>query len=343
MIKHLTERPGIGMVGLLLFFGLITVSCSTEKNEQILLAVVEKGNGSLGFYTPSGERLAGVELDSFPHEMVFSPEREFAYVTNNGSLRYADSVEGGETVSVINLQTLEKEGDILLAPFRRPHGIDLDPVTGYLAVSVENPDRVLLIDPGKRSITDTFDNRGSTPHMVTLSSGAEWIYVSNVGSANVVGIERKARQSFSIDVGDKPQKMVLSPDEKILYVACDECISVLDIGQRKEIARIPNGSNRMDLVDEGNLLVFASNRFGVGFADAIRYTMIHHIDIPYKPYSLHVTADEKYAFVAAEEQDIVYTVSIADRVIVDSFRTSPGFRPDPLMEFRIDRKVLPKI
>ena len=343
MIRQLTENPNIRLVGLLLFLGLTAFSCSMIKDGQILLAVVEKGNNSLGFYTPSGERLAGVKLDTFPHEMCFSADKGLAYVTNNGSLRYVDTVDGGETVSVINLRTLEKEDDISLAPYRRPHGIDLDSVTGYLAVSVENPDRVLLIDPGKRSIIDTFDNRGSTPHMVTLSRGAEWVYVSNVGSATVVGIETKTRESFSVDVGENPQEMVLSPDEKIMYVACEECISVLDIGQQKEIARINNGSNRMDLVDQGKLLVFASNRFGVGFADAIRYTMIQHIDIPYKPYSLHVTADEKYSYVAAEEQGIVYTVSLEDRVIIDSFQTSPGFRPDPVMEFMVDKKVLPKI
>ena len=273
MTKQQTAIPGIRILLLLLLIGQIAFSCTMNKDRQTLLAVVDKGNSTLGFYTPSGERLTGVKLDTFPHEMRFSPGREFAYVTNNGSLRYVDTVNGGETVSVINLQTLEKEEDILLAPYRRPHGLDLDPVTGTLAVSVENPDRVLLIDPGKRAIIDTFENRGRTPHMVTLSRGAQWIYVSNVLSANVVGIETKTRKSFSVDVGDKPQEMVLSPDEKIMYVACDECISVIDIGQHKEITRIPHGSNRMDLVDRGKLLVFASNRFGMGFADAVRNEM----------------------------------------------------------------------
>jgi hypothetical protein len=81
----------------------------------------------------------------------------------------------------------------------------------------------------------------------------------------------------------------------------------------------------------------------VGFADAVRNEMILHIDIPYKPFSFHVSADEKFAYVAAEEQDMVYTVSIEDRVIIDSFQTSPGFRPDPVMDFRGNRKALPAI
>ncbi len=332
-----------GLHSILLTLWALAISCSTGQKEQKLLAVVEKGASSIGFYTPEGERIAGIRLDTFPHEMRFSPDRKFAYVTNNGSLRYADSVEGGETISVINLENLAKEGNILLSPYRRPHGIEVDPATGYLAVTVENPDRVLLIDPVDGTIIKNFDNHGTTPHMVTISRGAEWIYVSNVESANVVGINIESEDYFSVDVGFKPQEMVLSPDENILYTGCDEYISVIDLIQREEITRIPNGSNRMDLIHGGELLVFASTRNGIGFADARNFGMIHHIDIPYKPFSLHVSDDESLAYVAAEEQDIVYTVSIEDKEIVHSFKTGKGFRPDPVQAFRVDKKLLDSI
>ncbi len=62
-------------------------------------------------------------------------------------MRYADTVEGGKTVSVVNLQRMEKEEVIPVLPYRRPDGIDVDAETGYLAVGVEEPDQVLLIDP----------------------------------------------------------------------------------------------------------------------------------------------------------------------------------------------------
>jgi len=318
---------------------LFLLSCGNEK-EQLLLTVVEKGKSSVGFYTPEGKRIAGAKVDTFPHEMRFSSDRKYAYVTNNGSLRYTDTVEGGETVSVINLQTLQTEEPIRLHPYRRPHGIDLDPESGLLAVGVENPDRVLLVDPKKRKILKEFDNHGKTPHMVRLSKGARWIYASNVQSASVTGIHTGTGEFFSIPVGFKPQEAELSPDERILYVGCDQYIAVIDLTTREEVAQIPNGSNRMELIKNGEILVFASTKFGVGFADARSYQMIHHIDLPYKPYSLHVSDDEKLAFVSAEEQDIVYTVDVERMEILDQFRTPEGTRPDPVMMFNYSNQTL---
>lgn len=304
-----------------------------------ILAIVEKGASSLGFYTEEGTRIKTLHLDTFPHEMRFSPDNKYAYITNNGSLRYADTVEGGKTISVVNLQRMEKEEAIPVLPYRRPHGIDVDAETGYLAVGVEEPDQVLLIDPEERKIIKHFDNHGKTPHMVTISKGAKWIYASNVESANVAGINTRTGEYFSIDVGYKPQESVLSPDEGILYVGCDEYISVIDLDQRNEIARIPNGANRMDLIHNGELLVFASTRYGIGFADAKNYRVTIHLDIPYKPFSLHASDDEKFAYCAAEEQDVVYTVSIDDKRIIRKFKLGKGLRPDPVQEFMLNRSL----
>ncbi|MCK5344048.1 MAG: hypothetical protein KAR20_11630, partial [Candidatus Heimdallarchaeota archaeon] len=72
--------------------------------------------------------------------------------------------------------------------------------------------------------------------------------------------------------------------------------SVIDLKARKEISQIPNGANRLDLIQNGELLVFSSRpRFGIGFANAQNYKMLYRLDIPYKPYSIHVSEDEKLA------------------------------------------------
>lgn len=312
---------------------------SDQLNVTKVLTIVEKGINSVGFFTENGDLIKTVKIDTFPHEMRFSPDRKFAYITNNGSLRYYDKVDGGETVSVINLQKMEKEPDIPLYPYRRPHGIDIDPVTGYLAVGVEIPNQVLLIDPIQRKILKTFDNYGDTPHMVTISKGAKWLYISNIHSSNLVGINVETGEHFSLDVGYKPQESVLSPDESLLYVGCDKYISVIDLKARKEINRIPNGANRMDLIHNGKLLVFSSTSYGIGFADAKTFKMIYHVDIPYKPYSLHVSQDETLAYCSAEEQSVVYTVDIASKKIIRTFYPGKGKRPDPVQDFTLDTPI----
>ena len=317
------------------------ISCGQRGALQVdkVLVVVEKGISSVGFYTEEGHRIKSLKLDTFPHEMRFSPDRRFAYITNNGSLRFNDEVEGGHTISVVNLQQMTKEADIDLGMFRRPHAIDIDPVTGYLAVGVEQPDQVLLIDPTTGETIGKFDNHGRTPHMVTLSEGAEWLYVSNINSGNLVVINTDTREYQSIEVGYKPQQSVLSPDGKVLYVGCNDYISIIDLERRQEVKRIPCGANRMELIRNGTILVFSSVRNGIGFASTRTGEMIHHLDIPYKPYSIHISENEQYAYAAAEEQNVVYVVDIATMKLVRTMYMGAGIRPDPVQDYVLDKPI----
>lgn len=310
---------------------LLISSCSYRESKFLL--VVEKGTNSAGIYSIEGEHIKSFVIDTLPHEMRLSADRKYAYITNNGSLRFTDSVSGGQTISVINLKLLTKEQDIPVAPYKRPHAIDIDPATGYLAVGVENPDKVLLIDPDRKQIIKQYDCHGKTPHIITMSKNAKWLYVSNVQSANLVGINTETDEYFSIPVGNKPQGSALSKDEKVLFVGCNDYISVIDLESRSEIAQIPCGANRMELIEDGNLLIFSSTKYGIGFANTKTFQVICHIDIPYKPFSLHLSEDETKAYVAAEEQDIIYQVDVADMKIIRQFKLKTGTRPDPVMDF----------
>lgn len=319
------------ILGIVTFGLMLNINCNPTDNSRILI-VVEKGFGSVGFYTSDGDHIKSVQVDSLPHELRLSPDRKYAYITNNGSLRFTDSVDGGKCISVINLKTLDYAEDIFLTPYRRPHAIDVDSITGYLAVGVENPDKVLLIDPVKRTIVKSFDSYGKKPHMVTISREAKWIYVSNVQSANMVGINTSTGEHFTINVGNKPQGSVLTANEEILFVGCNDFISVINLKMRKVIAQIPYGANRMELIHQGKLLVFSSSKNGIGFANAETFEMIYHINIPYKPYSLHVSEDESIAYISAEEQDIIYQVNIAEKKIIKEIKLKKGARPDPVMD-----------
>ena len=74
MEKFSTPNPFMAATGLVLLTMFFVSACTKAPEMKEMLAVVEKGNSSLGFYTPSGERVAGIRLDTFPHEMRFSPD-----------------------------------------------------------------------------------------------------------------------------------------------------------------------------------------------------------------------------------------------------------------------------
>ena len=48
----------------------------------------------------------------------------------------------------------------------------------------------------------------------------------------------------------------------------------------------------------------------VGFTDPKTHEVTDFIPLPYKPYSMSISIDGNYAFASAEEEGIIYIVSI---------------------------------
>jgi DNA-binding beta-propeller fold protein YncE len=84
------------------------------SDERPALAVVEKISGSVGFYTAEGRRIGGVKVGVHPHEIVLSPDKRYAYVSDNGILWMTNPGEGGNTISIIDLKNMKKAGVISL-------------------------------------------------------------------------------------------------------------------------------------------------------------------------------------------------------------------------------------
>src|SRR5947209_745926 len=163
---------------LILWLALPAMSLLAQSN----LAVVEKKAGKVGFYTVEGRRTGEATVGAFPHEMAFSPDRRFLYVTDNGMLWMTDKGEGGNTISIIDVASRRKVGMMGLGELRRPHGIAVLPATGEIIVTIENPFGLVKADPVARKVVRQYSVNGDSPHMVTLGSGGETAWVSNSGS-----------------------------------------------------------------------------------------------------------------------------------------------------------------
>src|SRR5712692_4853079 len=102
------------------------------RAEGVTLLVLQKAASSLAFYTPAGEKLGVAPVGRHPHEMVLSPDGRYLYCTDNGTMRIEQPGTGGNTVSIVDLRSRKKIGEISLGEYRRPHGIDIDRNTGRL-------------------------------------------------------------------------------------------------------------------------------------------------------------------------------------------------------------------
>jgi YVTN family beta-propeller protein len=309
---------------------------SAPGAEKPELAVVEKIAGSLGFYGLDGKRLAGVKLGLHPHEAVFSPDKRYLYVTDNGALWMTDPGEGENTISIVDVAARRRVGVIGLGNNRRPHGIDVDPATGRLAVTVENPSGLLLVDPSARTVLRRYDTHGQAPHIVVLGPGARIAYVSNDRTGDVAAVDLRSGSVVTIPVGAHPQGEALSRDGKTLYVTCMGAgwIAVIDLATNRRTATIPTGPGpcRIAVSPDGKTLAYALQAGrAVGFADAGSLKETARVPLTGAPLSLTLSADGAMAYSSVQEQDKVFVLSLARREIVKVLDLPKGSGPDPVL------------
>ncbi len=302
-----------------------------------LYLVLQKGGSSLACYTPQGKLLANIPVGRHPHEMAFSPDRKYLYTTDNGTMRIEHTGNGGNTVSIIDVAARRKIGEISLGKYYRPHGIDVDPGTGRLAVTTENPDQLLLIDPVQRKVLRNFNTGGKTSHMVRLNAKGDTAFVSNSTSGDVSAIDLNSGQIKSIPTGTRPEGSVLSKDGKELYVCNREAasITVIDVVKKQAIANIPTGKGpvRVALTPDGATLVFAMmHDKKIGLASPSERRQTGYVLLPDTPVSLTLSHDGQFAFTSAEEHDTVYVISLKQRKIVAEIKTASGSGPDPVFD-----------
>jgi YVTN family beta-propeller protein len=333
------------LLGILLV--LTSAGCASEstqpepaRNEaataEPAFLVSQKGASSIGFYTWEGILVAEVPVGTHPHEIARSADGSTLYITDNGTMAIEQAGEGGNTVSILDIAAQRKIGEVDLGRYHRPHGIAVNPVTGEVLVTAENPDRLLIVNPETREVIRDFDTQGETPHIVVASRDGKRAFVSNARSGTVAAIDLGSGDVKLIPAGSRPEGSVLSKDGRLLYVANRESneISIIDTEKNENTGSIKTGQTpvRVKLTPDETLLVYAlmdDNK--VGFADVAAREETALVDLTGPPVSLEISDDGKYALAGAQEADTVYVISIADRKIVQQFKTSPGAGPDPAL------------
>ena len=306
----------------------------------IMLVVGEKVSSTVGFYSHDGKRLGAAEAGKHPHEIAISPDGAYAYVSDNGILWMTDPGEGGNTISIIDLAQRKRAGVIDLGRYRRPHGMDIDPRTGRMVVTVENPDGLLLLDLKDRKVLRFYDVKGTSPHMVRLGPGAVSAYVSNTRSGTLAAVHLDSGEVKLIPTGARPQGAVLSGDGKLLYLTNSDgnSISIVDTAKNERVGVIATGKGpgRIALTPDGATLVYNLQAgHAIGFASVPERREVAQVALEGPPLSLHLSADGTTAYAGVQSLDKIYLVSVPDRRIVRVIEGAKGSGPDPVVPVRI--------
>lgn len=300
------------------------------------IAVVEKKAGMVAFYDATGKRTGEIKVGSHPHELMFSADRKFLYVSDNGMLWMTDKGEGWNTISIIDVAARRKAGVIDLGNYRRPHGMDLNPKTGQIISTIENPYGLLLIDPAARKVVRKFDVQGTSPHMAIFGPRHETAWVSNSGTGTLAIVDLKTAAVKLIPVGKNPQGAVMTRDQKLVYltISQENRIAIIDTAKQAIIGNIPTGGApaRLALTPDEKMLVYNWQEDAVAFADIASRKELAHAKLPGRPLSLYLSRDGKRAYLGIQDSDKIAIADVATRKVVKLFDTPKNHGPDTIVE-----------
>jgi len=224
------------------------------------LIMVDKMGARVLFFGPSGDH----ELDELhpstdpaqrPHEVAISPDARTAYVSVYGDGVFGNNPHPGHTIAIIDLPTRRMVGSIDVAPYRAPHGMQVD-AAGRLYVACDLDHAVLVIDPASRHIEASIDV-GEAGHWIALAPQEGRIYVSAHGTEPFISVidvaSRRVIERIPIEHGT--MGITASPDGRTILAAdaAAPLLHVISTRSDREIDQV-----RVQDYDKGLYKVFYS-------------------------------------------------------------------------------------
>jgi DNA-binding beta-propeller fold protein YncE len=298
-----------------------------------LLVVVQKGDASLGFFDPmEGQERHRIELDPFPHEFVVSADQRYAYIAHFGLALAEDQGQGGNLVSVVDLNRRQRLRSFDCGQYRRPHGITLDGHNRLYVLS-EGTNRLLVATrPDTREFDRVLPTAGEGSHIVTSKRDGSIAFCSNMISNTVSAVFplQPDRDPVVLPVGTRPEGSVLDSAEQILYVSNRESAEISRIHvptlNLLEPIRTRPGPVRVCWDHHGRLLVPLYHDASLAIVDPCTADAQIHVELPAKPISVSFDASMGWALTSTLNNEVCI-IDVARREVVRQIKTRDD--PDP--------------
>lgn len=228
-----------------------------KVKEKSLILVANEAANSVSVIDANDLILqATIPVGEHPHEVASSPNGKFALVSNFGSL---DGYYPGRSLTYIDLEKKQKVHTIMLPEKSRPHGIAFLNEERVL-VTAEGLQTLYEVNVKNGDINKIIPVPGQGAHLVVVDQAKHFAYVTCRKSGTACRINLKNTMEIDeIDVGDKCEGIMLSSDNKRLFVTsrADNTISVIDAESFTVIHKIKTarGPLRIAEFDHGNAAV----------------------------------------------------------------------------------------
>lgn len=202
------------------------------------LVVANKSGDSVSFIDlDSGREAARVGVGEAPHELAVSPDGRTVLVPE-----YGPENDHGRTVAILDLEKASVVGRIDLGQDSRPHSIAFLPRGDRAVVTLQDSDKIAILDLASRTVALILATGGRESHMVRLSPDGRWAYVTSRRGAGTLSILDLVADSPTriLETGAGAEGLAVTPDGREVWVLDREAgtISIVDTARSVVVERI---------------------------------------------------------------------------------------------------------
>jgi PQQ-dependent catabolism-associated beta-propeller protein len=174
----------------------------------------------------------------------------------------------------------------------------------------------------------TFLASGAVLLSLTCQAQAREIYVSNEKGNTLTVIDgERLEPEATVEVGNRPRGIVLSPDGAYLYICAsdDDTVEIMDTASHKLVGTLPSGPDPelMDISPDGKTLYIANEDDNlVTVVDIESRSVLSEIPVGVEPEGMGISHDGRWLVNTSETTNMAHfidteTFEITDNVLVD--------------------------
>ena len=309
------------------------------------LVVANRNGGSISFIDLTTRvEIARVPIGPIiPHEVAVSPDGRLALTSEYGP----DSAHGSHIV-LMDIASASILARIDLGPDSRPHTPLFLPDGRHAVATMQESDRLALVDLEARRVVRTYPTGGREGHTVRLSPDGSRAYVTSRGAQGTLSVIflHEERPPVVIETGLGAEGLDVSADGSEIWVANrrEESISVIDAESLQVVAtldsrpysgRIEMGPNGYAIVTNGGGRSAPVPRY-VRLWDVNSRTLLAEVPLVGEPYegNFGVLIHAGVAFVADPGEGVIHMFPLdslgESTVLIDRHDAPDGMAFSPI-------------
>jgi len=293
------------------------------------LLVANQADHTLLIIDPASRKtVATVGVDINGHEVIASPDGQFAYVPIYGNSGVGKPGTDGSTVEVIDIAAGRAVHIIDLGKPTRPHCAKFGP-DGLLYVSAELAKAVDVIDPRTRKVLAELPTGQMDSHMLVLSPDGSRVYTANVFAGNISVVDVPDRTLIAtIPVSGSVQRISMSPSGHTVYTHDQQKprIALIDTATNKvsEWWGVPEVVYSSSPTLDGHWLIANAPSGKLFVIDTSSGRIAHTYDIPAALGETLVAPDGTHAFVSCPQAGTIEILNLQTWQLEEPIKLTRG-------------------